>query len=156
MKQGTKVNIGTDEIFDDYRYSNIEILIFDEFTENPINLHQSFRLGKGGIFWDSSFVMAKYIQNIDFNHKTILELGAGTALPSLLALNRGGTVVATDIQPVLNLTLKNFEENASFTQRSWYVHELDWTNPEHRQNISNFSFDYIFMSDVCYLPVIYN
>ncbi|CAG9323136.1 VCPKMT [Blepharisma stoltei] len=152
MSEGQRATISTDDIFDDYRYSNVELLIFDEFLENPIKIYQNFRYGKGGIFWDSSYVMTKYIQNLDFTNKWILELGAGTALPSILSFYKGANVVATDILPVLNLTQRNLEANTKCSDNTWTARELNWEDQNHRENLAHYHFDYILMSDVCYLP----
>ena len=115
-----------DTIKIDYRNSNYKLIEipFPELMTSPLIVKQNFTLGKGGIFWDGSYFISKYLLSDIFPKnskiKTILELGAGTALPSLVSLVKNNyTVVTTDIPkliPMINeifdLNKKNFDKNA--------------------------------------------
>ena len=111
-----------DSIKIDYRNANYKLIEiqFPELLSSPLIVKQNFTLGKGGIFWDGSYFISKYLLSDLFpknpNIKTILELGAGTALPSLVSLVKNNyTVVTTDtkklipqINDIMELNKKNF------------------------------------------------
>ncbi len=60
----------------------------------------------------------------------VLELGAGTALPSLLCAAYGHQVIVTDLKKVLPLTQKCLDHNPDL-QGSAKAQELFWGNDEH-------------------------
>ena len=72
-----------DSIKIDYRNANYKLIEiqFPELISGPLIIKQNFTLGKGGIFWDGSYFISKYLLSNLFpnnpNIKTILELGAG-------------------------------------------------------------------------------
>ena len=146
------VDIENDEIFDDYRYANYKSLVFNNFGEE-IRVFQDFKLGKGGILWESSYVLGRFLQQLDLADKTVLELGAGTALVSIIAGYKGAIVYSTDISPVLSVTNLSVNYNRRLYSSPVSVHELDWTNESHRSHIQAPHFDYIVLSDLFYLPV---
>ena len=82
-----------DSIKIDYRNANYKLIEiqFPELLSSPLIVKQNFTLGKGGIFWDGSYFISKYLLSDLFPNnskiKTILELGAGTGLPSLVSLS---------------------------------------------------------------------
>ena len=114
-----------DSIKVDYRNANYKLIEipFPELLSSPLIVKQNFTLGKGGIFWDGSYFISKYLLSDLFkkntNIKSILELGAGTALPSLVSLvHNDYTVVTTDvpklipqINEIFDLNKKNFNKN---------------------------------------------
>lgn len=150
------VDMSSDPEFDDYRYANYRYLLFNDLCEDSIKIEQNFTLGKGGILWDASYAMSKYLSSLYLQNKKILEIGAGTALPSVLCGIKGAEVYATDINPALSLTIGNTNQNSSLFKGSVLVRELNWTSPSHWQNIENNAFDYILLSDVFYLPVFFS
>ena len=119
----------------DYRNSNYKLIEipFPEVSPSPLIVKQNFTLGKGGIFWDGSYFISKYLLSNVFNNnsniKNILELGAGTSLPSMISLLKGNfTVVTTDIpklipqiNEIMELNKKNFNK-----QSKSIVTELSW------------------------------
>ena len=106
---------GEDKYFDDYRYANIKYLSFPQFKDLTQNdkliLYQDFTLNKGGIFWDGSYLLIQYF--LKFLHdekkkdKWVLELGAGTSLPSIVLKLLGYKVVATDLKYLVEFVKKN-------------------------------------------------
>ena len=147
------VDFETDEIFDDYRNANHKLLVFKQFASDLI-IQQDFKLGKGGIFWDTSFILAKFLTSFDMNGKKVLELGAATALPSIVAGLSGANVWATDIFPALKLTEACIELNRGVVGGNVRISELDWCINEQRSNVDQGTYDFILLSDVFYLPVI--
>ena len=97
-----------DSIKIDYRNANYKLIEikFPELLSTPLIVKQNFTLGKGGIFWDGSYFISKYLLSDLFPKndkiKTILELGAGTGLPSLVSLVKNNyTVVTTDTKKLI-------------------------------------------------------
>ena len=158
-----------DTIKIDYRNSNYKLIEipFPELMTSPLIVKQNFTLGKGGIFWDGSYFISKYLLSDLFPKnskiKTILELGAGTALPSLVSLVKNNyTVVTTDIPkliPMINeifdLNKKNFDKNAKFI-----VTDLSWEKKDDINKIKklmdNKPFDVIIGSELIYLDDLFD
>lgn len=146
------VDFQTDEIFDDYRNANHKFLVFKQFASDIV-IQQDFKLGKGGIFWDTSFILAKFLTSFDVNGKKVIEFGAATALPSIVAALAGAKVWATDIFPALKLTEACVEINRRVIGENVKIAELDWCVSEQRNNVDQGNYDFVLLSDVFYLPV---
>ena len=158
-----------DTIKIDYRNSNYKLIEipFPELMPSPIIVKQNFTLGKGGIFWDGSYFISKYLLSDLFPKnskiKTILELGAGTALPSLVSLVKNNyTVVTTDmpklipmINEIFDLNKKNFDKNAKFI-----LTDLSWEKKDDINKIKklmdNKPFDVIIGSELIYLDDLFD
>jgi predicted nicotinamide N-methyase len=124
-------------------------------------------LGKGGIFWDGSYFISKYLLSNLFTQntkiKTILEIGAGTALPSLVSLIKGNfQVVTTDmpklipqISDIIELNKKHFYKYAKSI-----VAALSWEKHEDIEKIKNIlenkPFDLIIGSELVYLDDLFD
>ena len=139
--------------FDDYRYANHPILALPQLAEVPLRIRQDFRLGKGGILWDGAFLLAKYVSQLDMAGRRTIELGAGTALPSIVACAHGASVVATDLPALLPLATSNFAENAAQMQANYQVEPLNWSLSEDLARLEQAEYDYVLLADVFYLPV---
>ena len=65
------------------------------------------------VLFNASIALAEFIQRCDVMGKTVLELGAGAALPSIMAAKYGAHVLATDFpeQEIINNILYNAEAN---------------------------------------------
>jgi predicted nicotinamide N-methyase len=152
----TEVHFGTDnfEEFDyyDYRYSNINNIIVSDL-DVPIKITQDWKLGKGGSLWDCSYILAKYLETLDLENKNVIELGAGTALPSIYCATKRSNVTITDLSGILPLIQHNVQINEDKIAGNVTVKELNWSNPSHRDEVSRIHWDYIILSDVFYLPV---
>ena len=158
-----------DSIKIDYRNANYKLIEiqFPELLSSPLIVKQNFTLGKGGIFWDGSYFISKYLLSDLFpkntNIKTILELGAGTALPSLVSLVKNNyTVVTTDtkklipqINDIMELNKKNFCKDAKS-----FVTELSWEKKEDIEKVKklmdNKPFDVIIGSELVYLDDLFD
>jgi predicted nicotinamide N-methyase len=153
----------------DYRNSNYKLIEipFPEVSPSPLIVKQDFTLGKGGIFWDGSYFIYKYLLSNVFNNnsniKNILELGAGTSLPSMISLLKGNfTVVTTDIpklipqiNEIMELNKKNFNK-----QSKSIVTELSWEKKEDIEKVQklmdNKPFDLIIGSELVYLDDLFD
>lgn len=159
-------NEAKENISIDYRNSNYKqvSIPLPEISKTPLVVNQKFALGKGGIFWDGSYFLTKYLLNHILNQKneikTVLELGAGTALPSLACLVLGKKVVTTDIkkfvpfmQEIVDINKNNFSVEAQST-----VLELSWENQETIENVKKIesTFDLIIGSELIYLDDLFD
>ena len=152
---------GEDKYFDDYRYANIKYLSFQQFKDitnkDKIILYQDFNLNKGGIFWDGSYLLTKYFLEV-FYHKNnenswILELGAGTSLPSIVLKLLGYKVVATDLKYLVEFVKKNIYLNVSSENSEIFIKELEWGKTEDLETIKKLvkKFDFIICSELIYI-----
>ncbi|TYG58269.1 hypothetical protein ES288_D08G208900v1 [Gossypium darwinii] len=105
------------------------------------------RLLTGSWVWDSALVLSRWIPtHLNFQGKSVLELGAGAGLPGLTAALLGANrVVLTDVQQLLPGLLKNVEANG-FTDRV-EVKQLVWGLDDSGITESS-TFDIVLMSDV--------
>lgn len=70
------------------------------------------RLPYGIVLWPSSIALAHELAGRTWTGKTILEIGAGTGLPGVVAASLGARVVQTDFQEVaLGVAKMNAEKN---------------------------------------------
>ena len=103
------------------------------------------RLPYGVALWPSAIALAHELaeRSEEFAGRSVLELGAGTGLPGIVAASLGGRVVQTDRQELaLSVCRRNCERNgvAGIEHRS-----ADWTEwaDEHR-------YDWIIGADILY------
>ena len=91
-----------------FRYKNIRILV------------------RPGVFYPgfifSTKILLQFIEQMDLQNKTFLELGAGSGVISLLAASKGAIVTASDINPV---AVQNIGENAALNRSAVTVLESD-------------------------------
>ncbi|KAF0695465.1 Aste57867_13708 [Aphanomyces stellatus] len=72
----------------------------------------------GGTIWDASVVLSHYLDSLGpatLSGKSMVEIGAGTALPSIVGARLGMDVVATDMQDVLHHTDAAIHRNCDKT-----------------------------------------
>lgn len=109
----------------------------------------------GSWVWDSALVLSHWISaHINFQGKTVLELGAGAGVPGMTAALLGASrVMLTDVQPLLHALLKNVEANG--LKERVEVKELVWGSDESVNEIiasTSSMFDVVLMSDVFFDP----
>lgn len=83
-------------------------------ASKEIVIQQNFDFGIGGVLWDCGLILAKYMtlqeNQTRWQQKVVVELGAGTALPALVAWQLGAKAIATDlpevVEPVTNPNLQ--------------------------------------------------
>lgn len=97
-----------------------------------------------GILWPSSIGLAQYLENHPelVKNKTILELGCGLGLPSLMAKFLGAQVLATDFHPDVE---KYFLRNCRHSSLECRYQRLNW-----REDSLSQKFDVVIGSDVLY------
>lgn len=97
-----------------------------------------------GILWPAAEALAEYIaENASLvKNKTVLELGCGLGLPSLVASHLGGQVLATDFHPDVE---EYFLRNCRHSSVECEYQRLNWRE----ENVSQ-KFDVVIGSDVLY------
>jgi predicted nicotinamide N-methyase len=97
----------------------------------------------GIVLWPAAIALAHDVAARDLAGTRILELGAGTGLPGIVAASRGAHVVQTDRQQlVLHVCRQNAERNGVTTIEH---RTADWTAWEDRER-----YDVILGSDILY------
>ena len=154
-----------DTITIDYRNSNYKLIKIPlPELSVEVTIKQNFGLGKGGIFWDGSYFITKYLINNIFNEniKNVLELGAGTSLPSLASLIKGYNVFTTDIPkfiPFIN-DIMDLNRNLFHKNSNSNVIQLSWEKKEDIQvvkdKMNNKPFDLIIGSELIYLDDLFD
>jgi release factor glutamine methyltransferase len=111
-----------------FRYKNIHILV------------------QPGVFYPGFIISTKFflehIGRIDLGGKTLLELGAGSGIISLLAASKGAMVTASDINPA---SVQNIRKNALLNKAELRVIESDLF-----ENIPGSDFDFIIIAPPYY------
>ena len=116
------------------------------FTDEQILLSErETRLPYGIALWPASIALAHEIASraAEFRGRRVLELGAGTGLPGIVAASLGARVVQTDRQPAaLHLCRLNAERNGVRGAEHRQVDWAAWTDEAH--------YDWIIGSDILY------
>lgn len=97
----------------------------------------------GVVLWPASLALAHDLATRDLAGKRVLELGAGTGLPGIVAASRGARVVQTDRQKVaLHVCGRNAARNGATTIEHREADWTTWTDAER--------YDMIVGSDILY------
>lgn len=100
-----------------------------------------------GVVWPAARGLAEYLakrETSELKNKTVLELGCGLALPSLLAAKLGAKVISTDFHPVVPEFLESNIKRNEITHLNYY--SVNWEKEAH--SFSNL--DWIIGSDILY------
>lgn len=106
---------------------------------------EELKLPYGIVLWPAAIALAHELAVRDVKGLRVLELGAGTGLPGIVAAARGAHVVQTDRQElVLHLCRMNAQRNGA----PMILHQIaDWTDWR-----DNDRYDLILGSDILYAP----
>ena len=95
--------------------------------------------------WPSALALARHLSRRDLAGTNAIEMGCGVGLPTILALSRGASVLATDhYEAALDFTIYNASTNVDLKPE---VSELDWRQPS-MQSLG--TFDLVLAADVLY------
>jgi predicted nicotinamide N-methyase len=95
--------------------------------------------------WPSAVALARYLSHQDLSGKRAVELGCGVGLPTIVALDRGAQVLATDHnEATLDFVAHNARANLG---REPETALLDWFSPQ-LERLG--SFDLVLAADVLY------
>ena len=111
-----------------FSYDNIRIAVHPDVFPPHLTFSTKFLLD--------------FIQDINLKNKTILELGCGSGIISLLAAKKGAIVTATDINKI---ALENLEKNSLKNQSKIEILYSDLF-----ENLQNKSFNYIIINPPYY------
>eukprot|EP01117_Protostelium_nocturnum_P017494 TRINITY_DN7120_c0_g1_i1.p1 TRINITY_DN7120_c0_g1~~TRINITY_DN7120_c0_g1_i1.p1 ORF type:complete len:285 (-),score=101.37 TRINITY_DN7120_c0_g1_i1:122-976(-) len=113
----------------------------------------------GNAIWDSSLVLAKYLEKKNrsepnfLRDKTLVELGSGCGISGIAACLLGAIVTLTDMQEILNILEKNIVSNGIREKVGGHdrckVKELTWGETP-IENFGGETFDFILGADVIY------
>jgi predicted nicotinamide N-methyase len=93
--------------------------------------------------WPSAIALARRLSQEDLRGRCVVELGVGVGLPSLVALDRGATVLATDYyEAAIDFTRHNAHQNGLPEPQTAL---LDWHDGP---NVG--AFGLVFAADVMY------
>jgi predicted nicotinamide N-methyase len=89
------------------------------------------RLPYGIVLWPAAIALAHELTSRDVAGRHVLELGAGTGLPGIVAASLGARVVQTDRQEdALSLCKQNAERNGIMTIEHRIADWTAWEDPE--------------------------
>lgn len=109
----------------------------------------------GGVVWGASICLARFLSSALVLDKTVLELGCGMGVPSLVSVKYGArNVIATDME---DKTLQQLDEVATRNncQDQLDLAKLHWSdsnieNDNEHQPLHNVAADVVLASDVIY------
>uniref|UniRef100_A0A9J8DGS0 Uncharacterized protein n=1 Tax=Cyprinus carpio carpio TaxID=630221 RepID=A0A9J8DGS0_CYPCA len=112
----------------------------------------------GATIWPAALALCRFLetpqgrQHIDLLDKSVLELGAGTGLLSVVITLLGAKLTATDLPEILSNLRYNLNKNTRGRRRHeplvaelYWGHKLDETYPR-----STHQYDYVLATDVVY------
>lgn len=99
-----------------------------------------------GQLWPASQVLAKAVKTLEIEGRSVLELGCGLALPSLVLQYRGANITASDHNP-MSETFLNYNTNLNNLPNIPYL-DLPWGD----ENLTTQRYDLIIGSDILYEP----
>jgi predicted nicotinamide N-methyase len=115
-----------------------DLLVEEDFEHDE-------RLPYWAELWPSAISLARYLSHQDLSGKRAVELGCGVGLPTVVALDRGAQVLATDHnEAALDFVAHNARTNLGREPESAL---LDWFSPE-LDGLG--TFDLVFAADVLY------
>ncbi|OWF35776.1 methyltransferase-like protein 22 [Mizuhopecten yessoensis] len=108
--------------------------------------------------WTAALLLCDYIlhHKADFSGRTVLDLGAGTGLTTIVAAMTAKTVYCTDVgESVLSMAHHNIELNADLTSScNVVVRELDWCQDRLVPGKENFGLSESDIADLLLADVI--
>lgn len=154
--------------FSSLGHQNLDDLAYDSDGDIDVPRHNRVRseqhlviehrqhtsLGEVGLqVWRGSLLLADYIlhHHHEFNGKTVVEVGSGTGLASIIASYCGARTTATDIDncDIMDLIQRNCRANSELVKESITVRPLDFgDNLEKLDFIDNI--DTIIAGDIIY------
>ena len=115
-----------------------------------IKVHEAADEEYGTYAWPSSLLLAQYLaeQHLDYQNRSLLELGCGIALPGLVAAKLGARVVLTDAAAHVKV-LQNCKRSCDLNQIHCEIIPLSWGSFS-SQILTMSRPDYLIAADVFY------
>lgn len=105
-----------------------------------------------GVVWPSARALSRVLAEVDSHalaRKSVLEVGCGLAIPSLVACKRGAFVTASDFHPDIQAFLARNLEHNGLTGRMKYIHQ-DWAQGTEGPGAAGVRYDWVVGSDILY------
>ncbi|XP_036413436.1 uncharacterized protein LOC118798176 isoform X2 [Colossoma macropomum] len=127
------------------------------FLGHKISIEESID-SYGALIWPAAVALCKYLETpegqeqINLLDKSVLEIGAGTGLLSIVATLLGARLTATDLPEILSNLKCNLNRNTRSVRRHEpQVMELSWGHKlEETFPPSTYTYDYVLAADVVY------
>ncbi|TRY92768.1 hypothetical protein DNTS_024845 [Danionella cerebrum] len=127
------------------------------FMGQKISIEESFD-SYGATVWPASPALCQFLESprgrsvIDLKDKTVLELGAGTGLLSVVITLLGARLTVTDLPEILgNLTYNLNRNTRGLRRHEPCIKQLFWgQNLEENFPQNTFKYDYVLATDVVY------
>ncbi|XP_048862360.1 protein-lysine methyltransferase METTL21C isoform X1 [Brienomyrus brachyistius] len=125
------------------------------FVGHTIDIYESLD-SFGAVIWPAALALCQFLDNnrkqIDLLDKTVLEIGAGTGLVSIVACLLGASVTATDLPDILGNLCCNLNRNTrGHCKHAPQVAALCWEQDlEQSYPRSIYRYDYVLAADVVY------
>ncbi|XP_035700110.1 protein N-lysine methyltransferase METTL21A-like [Branchiostoma floridae] len=122
------------------------------FCGHDVIIHEQLAdCGVGATIWDSSIILSRFMEQteLELEDKSVLELGAGTGLVSIVASLLGAKVTTTDCGETLPCARGNVPRNTELrAKHEPVVRRLEWGTTD----LDDFGpkYDYIMGSDIIY------
>lgn len=100
-----------------------------------------------GVLWEAGIGLSQHLAQMDLQHKKVLEIGCGLALPSFLVTRMGGDIIATDFHADVPLFLELNQKN---NQLYFPYKVMNWRNEVERTRSDLGLFDLVIGSDILY------
>uniref|UniRef100_A0A3B3DQ74 Si:ch73-244f7.3 n=1 Tax=Oryzias melastigma TaxID=30732 RepID=A0A3B3DQ74_ORYME len=129
---------------DIYHYVGEDIVIYESIDSY------------GGVMWPAALALCSFLEKnkhtVNLEGKTVLELGAGTGLVSIVATLLGGAVTATDLPQMLsNLRANVMRNTRGRCRHTPQIASLPWgfdLEPTYPSSV--YRYDYVLAADVVY------
>ncbi|CAD8083241.1 unnamed protein product [Paramecium sonneborni] len=143
-----------------YSEQNKRVIKLDEDEENTpdnlITIYEKMNLETAGKIWECSLILGRYLikqayfNKIELVNKSVLELGCGTGILSIILGKQGCNVLATDLPQVETLCEQNISKNNINNKVKFKI--LDWNQSKHKTDclIDNKHIDILLASDPIY------
>ncbi|KAI4894633.1 hypothetical protein NFI96_011393, partial [Prochilodus magdalenae] len=127
------------------------------FLGHKISIEESLD-SYGAVIWPAAVALCKFLetpagrQQINLLDKSVLEIGAGTGLLSIVATLLGARLTATDLPEILSNLRYNLNRNTrSIRRHEPQIKELSWGHKlEETFPRSSYHYDYVLAADVVY------
>ncbi|KAM7407210.1 hypothetical protein PAMA_003104 [Pampus argenteus] len=125
------------------------------FAGHDISIRESIDT-YGALIWPGAIALCQFLENnqqqVNLMDKSVLEIGAGTGLLSIVASLHGASVTATDLPDILsNLTFNLLRNTKGRTRHTPQVAALTWGQDLERDfPYPSYHYDYVLAADVVY------
>lgn len=100
-----------------------------------------------GVLWEAGIGLSQYLENKNYGHLRVLEIGCGLALPSFILTKQGADVLATDFHADVEPFLKY---NQNLNDVTFKYSLMNWRDQIQKVENEFGLFDLVIGSDILY------